>query len=107
LTQAIQFRRHTPARGDQICHEPFINIKITFIFAEVANGMTFVEHAPYLGAQSEGVRQAVLFEAACRDHSDFQAARPRPSPDHPQFGLRQHTLYEGVTIHNSFVDFHS
>jgi hypothetical protein len=25
----------------------------------------------------------------------------------PQFGLRQHTLDEGVTIHNSLVDFHS
>ena len=55
--------RHS-ARGDKICHEPFIHIEIPFIFAEVANGMTFVEHAPYLGTQSEGVRQRLKNDIA-------------------------------------------
>ena len=60
----IKFRRHTPARSNQICHEPFINIEIAFIFAEVANGMEFVEHAPYLRTQSEGVRQRLKNDIA-------------------------------------------
>jgi hypothetical protein len=60
----VQFRRDAPARSDQICHKPFIHIKITFIFSEVANGMTFIKHPPYLGTQPEGVRQCLKDDVA-------------------------------------------
>jgi hypothetical protein len=60
----IQFRRHAPARADQIRHKPFIDIKITFIFAEIADRMTFVEYAPYFWAQSGRMRQYLKNDVA-------------------------------------------
>jgi hypothetical protein len=78
-----------------LTHRSF-NIEIAFIFAEVANGMTFVEHAPYIGAQSEGVRQ--------RLKNDIAIGRPVSMPS---FTPREHCVFNCEKPNNELYAFDS
>jgi len=55
--QRFQPRGHYLTRGDQVGYDAFIDVEVTFVFAEVANLVTLIQDTPHFGAEVERVRQ--------------------------------------------------
>jgi hypothetical protein len=68
-----------------------------------------MRHPGFLGSDS-ATREfprigRFLLKAVYCGHSNFSSGEATTLSNHPEFGLRQHTIDEGVVIQTPFVDF--
>ena len=57
VSQAIQRCQHPPCGQHHVGYEPLADLKVPFVFASVANGVTVRKNAPYLRTEAERVGQ--------------------------------------------------
>ena len=57
VSQAIQRCQHLPCGQYHVGYEPLADLKVPFVFASVANGVTVRKNAPYLRTEAERVGQ--------------------------------------------------
>ena len=73
--QLVERSRDRLARGDEVGQQPLVDIEVTFVFRAITDVVTFGEHPPHLGTDTEGVRKNLEDDVSVRGAESRVAQR--------------------------------